>query len=319
MTHANPEPRAASELLAGARRRRISLPERGVELALLDWGGDGPLALLHHANGFCAGTWGLLAKDLRPHYRVVALDARGHGDSSSPAPGAAYAWIEFVHDLVSLVERLVGEQAGEPVAFAMGNSFGGLVSAYAAALRPELFDRVAMLDPVILTPARLLEELAARMPGAGPDAFASRGNPLAAMARARKQVWPSREAAKNAWTDKEMFENWAPEALELYVQEGFRDRSDGRVELKCRAEVEASVFDSAGILDLFEVADRIEAPTLLLRAGRGRFPIAVYQALAERMRAARVLELDADHLMPMHNPPELAEALLEFAREAPAD
>ncbi len=317
MTDVAPQPTA--ELLAGVKRRRIQLPERGVELALLDWGGDGPLALLHHANGFCAATWGLLAKGLRSHYRVVAMDARGHGDSSSPPPGDAYVWIEFVHDLVSLVERLVAEEGGEPVSFAMGNSFGGLVSAYAAALRPELFRRVAMLDPVILPPPWLLEELAARMPGAGPDAFTSRGNPLAAMARARKQIWPSREVAKNAWAGKEMFENWAPEALELYVQEGLADRSDGQVELKCRAEVEASVFDSAGILDLFQVADRIAAPTLLLRAGRGRFPISVFQALAARMRDAQVLELDADHLMPMHNPPELAEVLLEFARDAPED
>ena len=24
---------------------------------MLDWGGEGPLALLSHANGFCAGVW----------------------------------------------------------------------------------------------------------------------------------------------------------------------------------------------------------------------------------------------------------------------
>ena len=117
------------------------------------------------------------------------------------------------------------------------------------------------------------------------------------------------------WSRKALFRDWDPRALQLYVEEGLRDRPDGQVELKCRAEVEATVFDASSSLDLFAVAHRIEVPTLLLRAGRGHFPMSVYEALAERMPDARTLELDIDHLMPAHNPPELAEAILTFARE----
>ena len=46
--------RTADAILADVIRRRVSLAS-GLEIALLDFGGDGPLALLHHANGFCAG------------------------------------------------------------------------------------------------------------------------------------------------------------------------------------------------------------------------------------------------------------------------
>ena len=66
-------------MLDDVLRRRISLPENGVEIAILDWGGDGPLALLHHANGFSAAVWGPVAEHLRGRFRVVAVDARGHG------------------------------------------------------------------------------------------------------------------------------------------------------------------------------------------------------------------------------------------------
>jgi hypothetical protein len=38
-------------MLTQVSRRKIQLPESGIEIALLDWGGDGPLALLHHAKG----------------------------------------------------------------------------------------------------------------------------------------------------------------------------------------------------------------------------------------------------------------------------
>jgi pimeloyl-ACP methyl ester carboxylesterase len=125
-------------------------------------------------------------------------------------------------------------------------------------------------------------------------------------------VWPSRELALRKWDGKEMFESWDPRALPLYVDEGMRDRDDGQVELKCDPQIEASVFDGSGILDLFDVAEKIEAPTLVLRAGRGYFPMALYEELAACIPNAKLLELDIDHLMPMHNPPELAQALLEF-------
>ena len=65
--------RRARELLDRAEARRLVLPERGVEVALLDWGGAGPLALLHHANGFCKGLWALVAEGLCDRYRVIAM------------------------------------------------------------------------------------------------------------------------------------------------------------------------------------------------------------------------------------------------------
>ncbi len=301
-----------SSLFSNAKRRKLVLPGRDMEMALIDWGGDGPLALLHHATGFCAGMWALLAERLRPHYRVVAFDARGHGDSTAPPPGPAYEWMNFVDDLIPLAEQLADEQ-GAPIAYGIGNSFGGLVTAYAAALRPGLFERIAMLDPVIRPKEGKVEEIRAKMPVPIPKGdFDPGGNLIATAARRRQRLWPSRELALEKWADKEMFASWDPRGLRLYVDEGMRDREDGQVELKCDPHIEAGVFDGAGILDIFDVAEKIEAPTLLLRAGRGHFPMAVYEEVVARIPDAKLLELDADHLMPMHNPPELAEVLLEF-------
>jgi len=44
-------------MLSRVRRRKLALRDSAIEIALLDWGGEGPLALLHHANGFCAAAW----------------------------------------------------------------------------------------------------------------------------------------------------------------------------------------------------------------------------------------------------------------------
>src|SRR5262245_53064992 len=112
----------ARVLLAAATPRRLALPERGVELALLDFGGAGPLALAHHANGFCKGMWAEVASLLRGRVRLVALDARGHGDSSQPEAPAAYAWREFALDFAAVAGRLVAE-SGRPLALGIGHSF----------------------------------------------------------------------------------------------------------------------------------------------------------------------------------------------------
>ena len=97
-------------MLDQVRRRKLSLPESGIEIALLDWGGSGPLALLHHATGYCAGVWGPVAEQLSHHYRVIAMDARGHGDSSKPVGADSYRWAHFGRDVVAVAEQLATEQ-----------------------------------------------------------------------------------------------------------------------------------------------------------------------------------------------------------------
>ena len=55
-----------------------------VAINVRDFGGSGPLALLHHANGFAAGTWALVARELEPetlallHRRPVVMSDACH-------------------------------------------------------------------------------------------------------------------------------------------------------------------------------------------------------------------------------------------------
>ena len=302
-------------MLDEVRRRRFRFRERGVEIAALQWdaaGDSAPLVLLHHANGFCAATWALVAERLAADYRVVAIDVRGHGESSKPEGLAAYDWHELLADLIGVAERLVDECG--PIALGVGNSFGGTLTACAAASRPGLFERVALLDPVIRPTPELLE---------GHVDFAQlrtlRGGPvsIAEQARRRRAVWPSRGAAREAWRGKEMFASWTAEALELYLAFGLRDRDDGRVELACMPEVEASVFEMSGSIDPFDFARRLEAPALVVAAELGYFPPVLFDLLANTMPRGRRASLAAGHLMPMEDPARTAELLRAFAEEAP--
>ena len=51
-------------MLGNVRRIRVPGGDSGVEIAVLDFGGRGPAALLHHATGFCAALWAPVAERL---------------------------------------------------------------------------------------------------------------------------------------------------------------------------------------------------------------------------------------------------------------
>ena len=298
-----PVPRSSTDLLAGVARRRLLLPS-GIEIALLDWGGPGPLALLHHANGLCAGVWGLVADGLRSSFRVVAMDARGHGDSSKPKGREAYRWDCFADDVVAVAEALTRDAPARRVGLGMGHSFGGTAILVAAARRPDLFERLVLVDPVVPIPDSV---------AATPERAAHIAR-LASAARERQQVRASRAEARAAWAERRFFADWDPRALDLYVAEGLRDRPDGRVELKCPGEVEASIFEQGGAIDLMAHAPKVRAPALVLSATHGEFPRAMYERLVRALPHGSLEDVDTGHLAPMERPDLVVEAALRFLR-----
>ena len=208
--------------LKGAVRRRWHIADAavsrdGMTISGLDWGGDGPIALLQHANGFCAASLAPLAQLLRRHYRVIAIDARGHGDSGQPPLPEGVRWKRFADDLAATARQILDETGRERIDYGIGSSFGGTCTAIAEARHPNTFARIAMLDP----PVRPNEAWLKKM-GLDPAVARSDGPGLAEQAKKRRESWPSREAVRHAWKDKPTFQSWTPEAFELYLNEGLQ-------------------------------------------------------------------------------------------------
>lgn len=291
----------ARALLAAAAFRRVPLPARGIEIAVLDWGGDGPLALLHHANGFCKGVWAAVAGALRHELRVVALDARGHGDSSKPAGHDAYAWDGFADDLADLAAVLAAETRDGRIAVGIGNSFGGTAMIGAAARRPGLFDRLVLVDAVVPPPPHL--------PRGNVDAYARR---LVEGARRRRSHWASRAAARAYCRERPLFASWHEVALDAYLLDGLADAPDGGVVLKCPGAIEAAIFAASNDIDLFARARAVACPTTVLWAAHRSFSRPLHEALAETLPHGRFVVLEAGHLAPMERP----ERVVSHVRDA---
>lgn len=289
----------ARGLIEGAERRFVRGADAEVEISLLDWGGEGDLVLLHHANGFCGATLAPIAHALSGRFRVVSVDARGHGRSTSVPPGedgAPYAWSALAADLLAVVHEVLGATGRDRVELAIGHSFGGVLCLEAAQREPALFERLLLCDPVILPPP----------PSQGAEA-PSRGPDLAAGARKRRNRFASRAEAYAHFHGRGVFVEFAPEALALYVAEGVGPEPDGDFSLRCHPDVEAAIFSSGGGADPFANAPKVSADVRFVHALRGNFSRERYDQLAARIPSARVESLDVGHLFPMEEPERVLE------------
>lgn len=129
---------------------RIGYDGVGVRLAGERWEGtgEGGVVVLLHGGGQTRHSWKRTAERLAAGGRaVVALDARGHGDSDWH-PAQEYTLDGFVGDLVAFVRSL----DRPPVL--VGASLGGITSLVAVGEHPGLARGLVLVDVVVaLEPA----------------------------------------------------------------------------------------------------------------------------------------------------------------------
>ena len=86
-----------------------------------DQSGRAPIVLIHGATNDSHGDWDSAAPELGRHYRVFALDCRGHGRSNNP--GMSYSFRELADDIAAFVGAMGYERA-----HIIGHSNGGNVA-----------------------------------------------------------------------------------------------------------------------------------------------------------------------------------------------
>src|SRR5262249_9588089 len=213
---------------------QITVRRDGLDVNALDWGGGGTPLLLLHPNGMGAGLFEPLALAVRDAFRPVAVDLRGHGGTRTPAPPAGFRFAETAADVLAVLDHL-----GIDETVTLGESLGGGVSVLVDGQRPGVIRRLLLCEPVAFSPdGRTL-----RPPGTGSG---DGGNYMSTIARRRRAVWPDRDAVYKSYRSRPPFDVVAPEALAAYVRWGFVDRPDGQVELACKPEIEATIFEVSG-------------------------------------------------------------------------
>jgi|FaiFalDrversion3_1042247.scaffolds.fasta_scaffold00014_11 esterase len=278
--------------------REGTLTVNGLRLHYLDWGGRGPAIVLHHATSLHAWVWEPIARRLAGRWRVVAFDARGHGDSDKPPSG--YGWDALAADLAAFIEAL-----GLGPATVVGHSSGGTAALACAARRPELVARVVALEPVLLPPL------------AEGGEWRQRHQQWLQAARRRRTAWPSLEEAFRHLRHRGAYAHWREELLRLYLEKGTFRRPDGQVELKMSGELEAQVYEGRRALDIWPLLPAVACPVLLLYSQRPNpgLEAGILEA-ARRLPCARLQRLaDGSHFFPLELPEETAALIEAFLEE----
>ncbi len=103
---------------------------------------DGPLVVLLHGFPEYWGAWTLYLPALADAgFRAVAPDQRGYGLSEKPPDLASYNLDLLAGDVAGLIA-----DAGRTSAYVVGHDWGGAVAWWLANTRPELVDRLVILN-----------------------------------------------------------------------------------------------------------------------------------------------------------------------------
>lgn len=109
-------------------------------------GTDGPDLVLMHGAGANHMWWHRIAPILEEHWRVIAIDLSGHGDSGQRDDYLAETWVEEI-------SAVLDEVGSEHPVFA-GHSMGSRVGMTFAAMVPDRLAGLIILDSAIRLPER---------------------------------------------------------------------------------------------------------------------------------------------------------------------
>ncbi|ATE65448.1 alpha/beta fold hydrolase [Rhizorhabdus dicambivorans] len=226
------------------RVERFETPD-GLTLVADVGGPEGaPSVVLLHGGGQTRHSWaGTMGQLVDQGYRVINVDARGHGDSDW-APDGEYRFTTQAGDLMAILAKV-----GRPVAL-VGASMGGATSFYAVGSHAEPIADALVLVDIVPRPAEGGARRIHAFMNANPDGFAS----VEEAADAVSAYYPERPRPKDVsglrknlrLRDGRYYWHWDPRILEMTQQAEPPHFSD----------------------ELIRVAPCVTLPTLLVRGGK---------------------------------------------------
>ena len=248
-----------------------------------------------HANGFPAESYKTLFGYLPASWQRLSVDKFGH---SSRWP-VNNNWKNQAAELIECVQS----QRPQDRVYAVGHSFGAVISYMAACEAPELFKGLIMLDPpLVMGPSRHLIRLAKKTP------LIDRLTP-AGLSKKRNTRWSAETDLTAYFAGKGLFKNMDRRCIHDYVESVSR-RTDKGWELGFDASVETAIFRHVPH-NLNSYAGKLSCPAILVT---GMQTNVCTPAMRNRFIAKNNLahtELPGGHMFPLEHPQRVAAFIQE--------
>lgn len=271
------------------------LAARGITLSYVDWGGDGPTMLLLHGDMRTSRSWDAVSRRLAADYRVIALDARGHGDSDWTPRG--YRFAERMDDLAAFCDALNLKDI-----IGVAHSTGGVVMSLCAQKHPGVFSRLALMEPMVVVDDRFHKMVAGRE-------------------HAERTTWESRDALRDYLSQHPAASSWHPEVLSDVVAHEAYKRDDGLFDMKWASATFNWADRDGDHVDLKPVFAGLGLPILFIRSSGHQTRIKELNEVQDGIPDFHRLTIEnTGHNMYMERPDAIAHAVRDFisGRELPS-
>ena len=269
----------------------------GLELHLLEWSTQGVPLVLLHGLGNEAHLWDDFVPSVAPHYRVLALDQRGHGDSDWD-PEGRYDADAMADDLEAVLEALEIDRL-----VLLGFSMGGRVAMTFAGRHPERLAGLVIADIGPEVDARGVARISGEI--------AERRAPVFANVQEYAAVLSLNYPAGQ------------PHALKRMAEFGLRRREDGLFELKMDPKLRAErprdeaalAAEEAFIQRQWDALAKIPCATLVVRGAASDI---LSPEVADKMvdevlqKGSLAIVPQAAHSVMTDNPKGFEKAVCEF-------
>jgi pimeloyl-ACP methyl ester carboxylesterase len=278
----------------------IQLPGAdGLTLHALEWSREGTPLLLLHGFGNSSRVWDDCSPELAPHYRVIALDQRGHGDSPRD-PELRYETASMARDVEAVLAAL-----GAKRVVLVGHSMGGRVSMEFAGMHPEMLAGLVLVD-------------------IGPESD-PRGIVRISL-ETQEQAWTFDSVADYRRVLTRQYPETPPDVLARMARHWTRDLPDGRVELKldpqfslrraAQSTAERADAEKRDAQRVWEILRKLPCPALVVRGAASDI---LSPEIADRMvdevipNAKLAVIPRAAHSVMLDNPEGFRRELCRFA------
>ena len=257
----------------------------GLRIHYLEWGTSDkqPLIMLH-GIGRIAHAFDHIAPHFASQYHVIAVDMRGHGDSSWD-PKGAYLVEDYVKDIEGLAQQLRLRNI-----VIWGNSTGGRVAQVFAGLHSDLVSAVISEDVGPERPREIADGMTARLRREDEQGWASEDELFA------------QQKAGNPRTGDEI--------LRAYVHYGSKPRADGRIIWKR----DPAIGNGFVPTELWRFVREIKSPIIYILGGRSTIvPAATQEELRKVLSQAEIVTIPgAGHYPSEESPVEFLGVVDKF-------
>jgi pimeloyl-ACP methyl ester carboxylesterase len=269
----------------------------GLMLHVLEWSREGVPLVLLHGGGNEAHLWDDFAPCVAPHYRVLAVDQRGHGDSDWD-PQGRYGPDSMADDLERVLQAF-----GIDRFVLVGFSMGGRAGMIFAGRHPERLAGLVLVDIGPELDARGRMRIGKEMTEQQAPVFHS----IEEYARLLSRNYPA----------------GSPEALQRMARYGLRQRADGLYELKSDPKLRSDRGDpeSARLQEealtrrMWDALSKLPCPVLVVRGAASDIlsPEVADRMVDEVLQNGRLAVVpQAAHSVATDNPKGFEEAVGAF-------